>query len=985
MNRRTFLKIAGIGSIAVAAGCTSQPDKTLYSLVQAPDDMVAGRANWYASTCRECPAGCGVLAKNREGRIIKLEGNPRHPINRGALCMRGQAALQGGYDPDRLKTPMIQENGVWRSISFEDAEALIAQKAMEAGRQGPNCVRLLSEIVGDSLLALFQEALQQWESNGPVLFEPYAYESMKAAHEAVFGVSAVPSLHMDRADVLIGFGADFLETWLSPVEYARKFKDMHALQNGKKGVFIQVSPFQSLTAANADRWLACLPGGEAAVVYGLIRELLARGRGQGLPGPVRDRVAQACEPFTPSEVVRLSDIREEDFQMMVRRLLDAKAPLVLGAGIGTGSAGSLQTDFGAVLLNLVLDPQLGLHDFENRHRIEIAARRSEVLAFLDDLEKEPAGLLLLHNTNPVFTLPPSSRAAQIISRKELFVVSFTGFMDETAMLSDLVFPIQLPLETWDAYEAKTAVTGTLQPAMGRLTQAPGMGDVLLRCAFGEKPPVPNYKTYVADHLNARKTIKNYRDWVNAVQAGGVFKTPDPAAWFPRLSADSLPLELLSRHIRPAAVPQKEETFLIGVPSSRFFDGRGANKSWLCEAPDPLTLVSWQSVVQVHPETMVAKGWKQEDVIELRSESGTLKTPVFECPGIHPGVMVMAIGQGHTAYGRYARNQGQNPLALFDAGVDPASGGPSYLVRVSATGVAGQKQDLAHLDGSRIQHDRKIALATTLKTLQQPSAHTGEGGLGMWEFPFTLPLPEGYDAKRDIYPAHTHVDYRWGMFVDLDRCIGCGACTVACYAENNIGMVGEKQILAGREMAWLRIERYLDPEDDRKIIFLPMMCQHCDNAPCEAVCPVYAPHHDKEGLNNQIYNRCIGTRFCGQNCPYKVRRFNWLHWERPEPLPMQLNPDVTVRSKGVMEKCSFCIQRIKDGHDAAKNEKRQIRDGEVVPACVQTCPTQALVFGNFMDLQSRVRRLIDDRRAYQVLGYLNTKSAVIYLKKVLQDI
>jgi molybdopterin-containing oxidoreductase family iron-sulfur binding subunit len=255
---------------------------------------------------------------------------------------------------------------------------------------------------------------------------------------------------------------------------------------------------------------------------------------------------------------------------------------------------------------------------------------------------------------------------------------------------------------------------------------------------------------------------------------------------------------------------------------------------------------------------------------------------------------------------------------------------------------------------------------------------------MWEFPFTLPLPEGYDAKRDIYPAHSHVDYRWGMVVDLDRCIGCGACTVACYAENNIGMVGEKQILAGREMAWLRIERYLDPEDERKIIFLPMMCQHCDNAPCEAVCPVYAPHHNKEGLNNQIYNRCIGTRFCGQNCPYKVRRFNWLDWERPEPLPMQLNPDVTVRSKGVMEKCSFCIQRIKDGHDVAKNEKRKIRDGEVIPACVQTCPTHALVFGNIMDPQSRVRRLIDDRRAYQVLGYLNTKPAVIYLKKVLQD-
>jgi molybdopterin-containing oxidoreductase family iron-sulfur binding subunit len=224
-----------------------------------------------------------------------------------------------------------------------------------------------------------------------------------------------------------------------------------------------------------------------------------------------------------------------------------------------------------------------------------------------------------------------------------------------------------------------------------------------------------------------------------------------------------------------------------------------------------------------------------------------------------------------------------------------------------------------------------------------------------------------------------------MIVDLDRCVGCGACAVACYAENNIGMVGEEQIIAGREMAWMRVERYHDMEDEKRVTFLPMMCQHCDNAPCESVCPVYAPHHSKEGLNNQVYNRCIGTRFCSQNCPYKVRRFNWFDWKWPEPLNRQLNPDVTVRSKGVMEKCSFCVQRIKEAHGWAKNENRKVRDGEVMPACVQTCPTDALVFGNLMDPESRVRQLADDPRAYQVMGYLNTKPAVIYLKKVLKKV
>ncbi|MDF1590139.1 MAG: 4Fe-4S dicluster domain-containing protein [Desulfobacterales bacterium] len=235
------------------------------------------------------------------------------------------------------------------------------------------------------------------------------------------------------------------------------------------------------------------------------------------------------------------------------------------------------------------------------------------------------------------------------------------------------------------------------------------------------------------------------------------------------------------------------------------------------------------------------------------------------------------------------------------------------------------------------------------------------------------------------PPHDHDTYRWSMVVDLDKCIGCSACTAACYAENNIGVAGLEQVLKGREMSWLRVERYLDSDYPEKTTFLPMLCQHCDNAPCEAVCPVYAPHHSKEGLNNQIYNRCIGTRFCSQNCPYKVRRFNWFTWETPSPLNLQLNPDVTARSKGVMEKCSFCIQRIKFAHGIAKDENRPVRDGEIQPACLQSCPTGALIFGNLMDPGSRVRKLAADPRAYQVLGYLNTKPAVIYLKKVLPEI
>jgi Fe-S-cluster-containing dehydrogenase component len=346
--------------------------------------------------------------------------------------------------------------------------------------------------------------------------------------------------------------------------------------------------------------------------------------------------------------------------------------------------------------------------------------------------------------------------------------------------------------------------------------------------------------------------------------------------------------------------------------------------------------------------------------------------------------VIPAGQGHTGFGRWATGQGANPMTVMNPAVDLDAGAPAYATPLVNIQKSGHTVPLATTSGSRVSHGRKIALNVAIEQIGHKNGHA-EPGLTMDDFPLTPPTPEGYDPKRDLYPPHDHDGYRWAMIVDMDRCIGCTACVAACYAENNLGIVGEQRIIEGREMAWLQIQRYHDPANMPRITFLPMMCQHCDNAPCEAVCPVYAPHHSKEGLNNQIYNRCIGTRFCAQNCPYKVRRFNWFDWQWPKPLNMQLNPNVTVRSKGVMEKCSFCIQRIKSGHNTAKNEKRAIRDGEVVPACAQTCPTEALTFGSLMDPASRVSRLIKDPRAYQVMGYVNTKPAVIYLKKVTQTI
>jgi len=978
MNRRTFLKIAGMGSISFAFGC-NPPQKNLFSLVQAPDDIVTGKATWYASTCRECPAGCGILAKNREGRIVKIEGNPLHPINRGRLCMRGQAALQAVYDPDRLKAPLLKKGDRWQPISFAKAEALLKSRAEEAAAKGANRVAMVSEVIGPSMMRLLTAALQNWGSPPPLIFEPYAYEALKLANREVFGIDGLVSYRMEEADVLLSFGAEFLETWLSPVEYAWKFKTMHALNQGHKGKFFHVGPYKSLTGANADYWLACKPGSEATIAMGLVRQALDIRKGGELPASFLQEIYDATNAYTQEKVLEESGLPLELYEKLIISLMETRKPLVLGSGTAVSDLNGIQTNLAANLLNLLLDPGLDLIDFDRRHRVETASRHAEVMALFDALKSEEKDLLILNNVNPVFAIPPSAGVSEALAESKTFVVSLSNFMDETSMAADLILPVRLPMETWDDYSGWQNIISTIQPVMGKLTPAPHLGDVILKAGFEKDKPADTFKAYLIGQLNSEQNISSQKQWVDLLQKGGRF---EPETLPPR--AAKIGATSSAEILKKPAQPIESEPVLIAAPSIRYFDGRGANRPWLSEIPDATSRIAWQTPVLMHPRTAQSVGIKQGDIIRITTDQGSLEAPVYDTELVKTGVMVMGRGQGHTGYGRFAENAGINPLSVFQTEIETVCGGPGYRANIISVKPTGLSLKLARMQGSRIQHKRTFALSITKDQLQKGSS-AKKYGLTMEDFPLTLPLPEGYDSGRDFYPPHEHDTYRWGMVVDLDRCIGCGACSAACYAENNIGITGVERIIEGREMTWIDIVCYHDERRMDRVTFLPMMCQHCDNAPCESVCPVYAPHHSKEGLNNQIYNRCIGTRFCVQNCPWKVRRFNWFTWRWPSPLNLQLNPDVTVRSKGVMEKCSFCIQRIKVARNVAKNEKRDIRDGEVTPACVQTCPTDALVFGNLMDKTSRARKMVEDPRAYQMLGYLNTKPAVIYLKKVIHEV
>ncbi|HYE92584.1 MAG TPA: 4Fe-4S dicluster domain-containing protein, partial [Terriglobales bacterium] len=610
------------------------------------------------------------------------------------------------------------------------------------------------------------------------------------------------------------------------------------------------------------------------------------------------------------------------------------------------------------------------------------------------------------------------------------------------------------LESWDDWEPRTGVTSIVQPVMTPVFRTKQMGDVLLSVARRAGLAIPNQANTYYDYLRARWAREvvpgaDEEAWRDALRAGVVLR--DGAA--PAVAA-ARPAALAPVSFDVPRFSGDGDFTLLVYPSYRFYDGRLANRPWLQELPDPVSKISWTSWAELSPAAAERLGVEFGDRIEITTTAGSVEVPVFVHPGIRPDTVAIQLGQGHTAMGRYARGEdgeprGVNATRLLAPEVDAQSGG---LVWIQATARVRATGDWEHLParGKLTQGGREIALTTTVAqarthgriadlngdahaTGQQdtvlagayggaPTADThaaassgqaspvGQEAAGHHEEQHPMevvvselqgaggfaPLtfgggPQEYPPPGTYYGEYTEEQPRWGMAIDMERCIGCSACMTACTAENNIGIVGPELVKKGREINWIRIERYF-AHDDAELAeartggatFLPMLCQHCGNAPCEPVCPVYASYHTPDGLNAQVYNRCVGTRYCANNCPYKVRYYNYFTYEWPEPLNWQLNPDVTVREKGIMEKCTFCVQRIRDHERTARLEDRPLVDGEIVPACAQTCPGDAIVFGNLRDRNSRVARIAASGRGYRVLEHLNTQSAITYLKKVVPE-
>lgn len=984
MKRRDFFKVLGASGAVV--GCTTNRIERLIPYVVPSEEIVPGVPTWYATTCRECPAGCGLLVETHEGRATKVEGNPQHPISRGNVCARGQAAVQGLYHPDRYRGPQIVEPGVEaREVSWAVAEAQLVQRLQEARAQGRAIVLLTAPRTG-----LMDRLFEEWAQ--AVGAERIVYEPLPAGPRG---------LDLANAELIVSFGADFLETYGSPVEYAYQFARMHAVAEGRRGTFVWIGPHRPLTGLNADAWLAPRPGTEAVLAA-------------ALAGDVEPAQAAAQTGLPAEEIARWA------------REVATRRTVVLGPGAALAGPYAPALRRAVDALRARVGGVVG----------ETYGGGPDVAALAERMRRGEVGVLLVDGElDPLYSLPAALRFAEGWERVPVRV-SFATFPTDTAESATLRLPAPHFLEAWDEVETAPGVVGLVQPVMRPLYNTKHTGDVLLSVAaqLGVALPSAGGAATFYDALRRAWTVRvgGEEGWREAVRVGGLYPRvadlrPEDAsatgldsgalgtaaAAAPSVAGSAgAPVRRNPQPADPAAIPAPEgaDFHVVVYPSYRFYDGRTANRPWLLELPDPVTKVIWESWAELHPATARRLGIDQGDTIEIATAFGRLQTYAYVWPGVRPDVVALPMGLGHRAMGRWTANLGANPNVLLPPVADDTGHFGAYGVRARVRKVSDKERLIPGLpprsifeQGVRVQYNRELAQAMSLAELRQAEARgdaavpgerervttiRGNGGFT----PATEPTdPASYPPRGTKIGEYVEEAPRWAMVVDLDKCIGCGACVVACYAENNIPVVGPIQMRKGREMAWLRIERYFHPGDQPEaaladgatddVRFLPVMCQHCGNAPCEPVCPVYAAYHTPDGLNGQAYTRCVGTRYCANNCPWKVRVFNWFTYDFPAPMHLQLNPDVTVREKGVMEKCTFCVQRIREGQRRAHQEGRPVRDGDIVPACAQTCPTDAIVFGNIADPTSAVAKAARSPRAYRTFETLNTQPAVVYLRKV----
>jgi MoCo/4Fe-4S cofactor protein with predicted Tat translocation signal len=926
IDRREFLGLIS-ASLAFAGltSCAPTVPETIVPYVRAPEEIVPGKPLFFATAFPLGGYGVGVLAESQMGRPTKIEGNPDHPASMGSTDAFAQASVLSLYDPERSK--VILQGG---RISTWDA--LITTLAGELETKKLNKgdgLRILTEtITSPTLASQCRQILQLFPSARWHQFEPVNSDFARAAARAAFGRYVDTRYRLDKADVILSLDADFLLSMPGHVRYAREFAARRKPQNGSNRMsrlyVLESTP--SITGASADHRRAV----RASDIHGFATRIVQALAGSAssndawidaLIGDLqasRGRSVVIAGPQQPPEVHAIA-------QAMNARL---------------GNIGQTCEYIEAAEANPV-------------------EQLDSLKQLTSDMQNGAVDLLFVIGGNPVYTAPADLDFAKHLANVRLRL-HLALYEDETSELCHWHIPEAHYLEAWGDIRSDDGKATIMQPLINPLYGGKSAAE-LLSVLLGQ----PTRTTY---EIVREAWGNDEKAWRKAVHDGVADFPAGPA----RAAGDGFGVAVARGEQVPAssgadgqpAAPADGSLELVFRPDPTIFDGRFANNAWLQELPKPLTKIVWDNAALLSPATAERLNVVNEDVIEIRYEGRAIHAPVWIAPGHARNSITVFLGYGRTRGGSLGANRGYNANAIR------TSGAPWIALNVEVR-KTGERYPLVTTQTHHSMENRHLVRRASLtEYAEHPDAIERE--------------KEAPPTALTLYPEHPPDDYAWGMAIDLSTCIGCNACVVACQAENNIPVVGKIEAGRAREMHWLRIDNYYqgDP-DEPEMLFQPVPCMHCENAPCEPVCPVAATTHSSEGLNEMTYNRCVGTRYCSNNCPYKVRRFNFFdfHAAEGESMTLLYNPDVTVRSRGVMEKCTYCVQRINHARIDAKKEDRPIRDGEVVTACQGACPANAIVFGNIADPNSRVAQVKAEPRNYGLLADLNTRPRTTYLAKI----
>jgi molybdopterin-containing oxidoreductase family iron-sulfur binding subunit len=952
-SRRHFLKwMSGASALMATTGCKFSPVQRrkvekLIPHVNKPDGLTYGVPTWYSSSSAD---GYGVLVKTREGRPIKLEGNPDHPVNQNGLDASTQASILDLYNPERIKGPLGSRNN---SLTWDEADGFIKKELREA-RSGS--VRVLTgPVYSLTLKSVLKKFLKQ--SNGKHhTFEATPSSSMTEAYKLTSGRELIPTHRFDKANVVVSVDADFLGSWLRPVENSKLFSKTRKVHDtGKMSrLFVFESRF-SQTGVASDHRASIAPADQLSVLLGLANEVSKK----------MSVDAETRSVLSKYSLRKVADNTGVDYSLLKEaadELLANKGKSIVVAGESGPQA--LEAQLAAVLLNKILGNYGKTLDL-GAYVVSGTSKTNSFDSLVNDALAGKVDFLLIQGANPVYSRPNSKFEEALGKIKTVVVID--SEMTETAKKANYVLGESHFLEAWGDSQIRRGVYGIQQPVVEPLHKTRSFGENLVAWMEGE---AANYHETLRAFWKKEfyKGASSYEHWWHEQLRNGVLVKSKAAL----VSVSSAKAVSGLKKRKSISSPDMQ---LVLYKTGNLGDGRQANNAWLQEIPESISKVCWSNFVSIAPAYAKELGVKQNDLLSVSVGSNSFKLPAFIQPGLRKNVVAVALGYGRKSAGTIGTGVGQNAFELA-----VASNGNIQLRGQAVKGSkAGGKYELACTQGSFNLQGRDSDILHHLSlgefSKNPKAAQTAH-----------ISTESIYGEKHWVYPEH-----KWGMAIDLSSCTGCNACVVGCYSENNVPVVGEEQVRKGRHMAWMRMDLYYNgSEDDPEANVQGMLCQQCDNAPCETVCPVLATTHSNDGLNEMTYNRCVGTRYCANNCPYKVRRFNYHAYSDAlggkmklgsDPLPMMLNPDVSVRSRGVMEKCTFCVQRIRTTAGEYKRSGKKMPDGEVKTACQQSCPTDAIIFGDLNDPKSEVSKYAEKAQSFKVLEALNVRPNVSYLPRI----